>query len=64
MALSRDSHKTRFRAQLSKNLIENLRNRILQGMGINTLISYIELIDIKKKKWIQKFLFQKNISKT
>ncbi len=48
--LWKEYHKTLFRTNFSKKLIDNIRNSLLQGLGINSIVSYIDLIDLKKKE--------------
>ncbi|MCS7205452.1 MAG: hypothetical protein NZ853_07130 [Leptospiraceae bacterium] len=46
----KEYHRTIYQTNFSKKLIENIRNSMLQGLGIGSLISYMELIEIKKKE--------------
>lgn len=48
--LWKEYHKTIFRTNFSKKLIDNIRNSLLQGLGINSIVSYIDLIDLRKKE--------------
>ncbi|GIX41164.1 MAG: hypothetical protein KatS3mg129_0897 [Leptospiraceae bacterium] len=46
--LWKEYHKTIYRTNFSKKLIENIRNSLLQGLGLSSLISYVDLMDLKK----------------
>jgi len=46
--LWKEYHKTRFRSDFSLKLLQNIRNSLLQGLGINSIISYVDLMDLKK----------------
>lgn len=48
--LWKEYHKTIFRTNFSKKLIENIRNSLLQGLGVNSIVSYVDLMDLRKKE--------------
>jgi len=57
--LWKEQHKTLFKTNFSKKLIENIRNSLLQGLGISSIISYVDLMEIKKQDFQDHYLIPK-----
>lgn len=59
--LWKEYHKTIYHTRFSKKMIENVRNSMLQGLGVGSFISYVELMDLKKKETEEGVLIPKNL---
>ncbi|MCB1192052.1 MAG: response regulator [Leptospiraceae bacterium] len=58
--LWKENHKFLDKVFLGKTLIANVKNSILQGMGIGSLVTYIELLELQGKKEGDKICFQQS----